>query len=410
MVGDVMRRTPIVHRSRIRAVPPVDPIAAATDPDPYEFYACLVAERPMYYDQRLQLWVAAGAAAVSEVLANSRCRVRPAFEPVPKSLAGSVAGQVFGSLVRMSDGERHRELKLAVRRAFESLPLPTVERTSVEHAHGLANRNIVTDDRTAVTRFMFRLPIYVIAILLGVPESELPEVADATEAFATALAPVASVEQQDRGSAAAERLQAVVAPLVSNAVMGPNESLLDAFRRAARAESITEDRIIANGIGFLFQSCDATAGLIGNTIVTLGRRADVLERVTREPQDLRAAIEEVIRFDSPVQNTRRFVESPGLVAGESMKAGDVVLVLLAAANRDPAANPDPGRFDLRRSNRQVFTFGAGGHACPGGLLAVTIATAGVRRLLEVGVDPRPLAEAFSYRPSVNLRIPVFGAR
>ena len=142
-------------------------------------------------------------------------------------------------------------------------------------------------------------------------------------------------------------------------------SLLGAFRRAAHAESIDEHHIVANALGFLFQTCDATAGLIGNSLVSLGRRPDVLERVTREPQDLRPTIEEVARFDSPVQNTRRFVETAGIVAGEVMQAGDAVLVLLAAANRDPAANPDPDRFNLQRPDRRLFTFGLGAHACPG---------------------------------------------
>ena len=186
-------------------------------------------------------------------------------------------------------------------------------------------------------------------------------------------------------------------------------NLLEAFRRAAHAESIDEHHIVANALGFLFQTCDATAGLIGNSLVSLGRRPDVLERVTREPQDLRATIEEVARFDSPVQNTRRFVETAGIVGGEVMQAGDAVLVLLAAANRDPAANPDPDRFNLQRPDRRLFTFGLGAHACPGRIVAVAIAAAGVRHLLEEGVDPRPLAAAFSYRPSVNLRLPIFSS-
>jgi cytochrome P450 len=90
-----------------------------------------------------------------------------------------------------------------------------------------------------------------------------------------------------------------------------------------------------------------------------------------------------------------------------MQAGEAVLVLLAAANRDPAVNRDPDRFDLRRPDRRLLTFGLGVHACPGRTIAVAVATAGVQRLLEEGVDPRPLAAAFSYRPSLNLRLPIF---
>ena len=90
-----------------------------------------------------------------------------------------------------------------------------------------------------------------------------------------------------------------------------------------------------------------------------------------------------------------------------MKAGDVVLVVLAAANRDPKANPAPDTFDPHRPSRRAFTFGVGPHACPGEAIAIAIAEAGVRELLACGVKPDGLAADVTYRPSANTRVPVF---
>ena len=90
-----------------------------------------------------------------------------------------------------------------------------------------------------------------------------------------------------------------------------------------------------------------------------------------------------------------------------MKAADVVLVVLAGANRDPRANPEPSTFDPRRPSRQAFTFGVGPHACPGEAVATTIAAAGVRQLLAGGVKPERLVAHVTYRPSANTRVPVF---
>jgi cytochrome P450 len=94
-----------------------------------------------------------------------------------------------------------------------------------------------------------------------------------------------------------------------------------------------------------------------------------------------------------------------------MKAGDAILIILAAANRDPAANPDPERFDVFRNERRIFTFGVGAHACPGEALATTIAKAGVERLIasniNCGIDFERLAEKMIYRASANARIPIF---
>src|SRR5260370_23240595 len=93
---------------------PTDPIAAVTHRDPYPYYARLVAERPLYHDRDLGLWVASSAEMVNAVLASELCRVRPPAEPVPRALAGTAAGEVFRRLVRMNDGDGHQPLKRAV--------------------------------------------------------------------------------------------------------------------------------------------------------------------------------------------------------------------------------------------------------------------------------------------------------
>ena len=84
-----------------------------------------------------------------------------------------------------------------------------------------------------------------------------------------------------------------------------------------------------------------------------------------------------------------------------MKGGDAILVILAAANRDPSVNPRPSRFDVGRAEPQTFTFGLGPHACPGAALATTIAVAGVDALITAGVDVDALAEGVTYRGSVT---------
>src|SRR5262245_47918681 len=100
---------------------PANPIAAVTHADPYPYYAELVAERPLYHDAGLGLWVASSAAAVDAVLASGLCRVRPPAEPVPTALVGSPAGTIFGSLVRMTEGPAQAAAKAAVAATLASL-------------------------------------------------------------------------------------------------------------------------------------------------------------------------------------------------------------------------------------------------------------------------------------------------
>jgi cytochrome P450 len=160
----------------------------------------------------------------------------------------------------------------------------------------------------------------------------------------------------------------------------------------------------------LSQSYEATAGLIGNTVVMLGRHPELVEALRADSDMLRGVIEEVARIDSPVQNTRRWLAEDVMIGGQAMKSGDAILVLLAAANHDPRANESPEMFDVERVNRAMFTFGAGPHACPGQRLAVSIAAAGVRRVLESDIDLAALVDGVTYQKSGNVRIPIFVER
>ena len=175
------------------------------------------------------------------------------------------------------------------------------------------------------------------------------------------------------------------------------------------ARGIRPDRrgAAANAVGLLFQTHDATAGLIGNGLLALAARPDLRARLRAEPSDLSRFVAEVHRWDPSVQNTRRFVAEDAVIAGIPVAAGDAVLVVLAAANRDPAANPAPDVFDIDRENRVSFTAGRGPHACPGEQIALTIAAAALRGLMARGIDARVAAPPPAYRPLTNARIPVF---
>lgn len=379
---------------------PSDPVALATHPDPYPFYARLVAEAPLIEDLALGLWVAAGAEAATAVLTHELCRVRPPAEPVPRALLGSPAGEVFGRLVRMTDGPGRCPLKRAISATLASVAGETATEESRRRAGALAAELAPANDPAAVSRFAFDLPAQVVASLLGVSPDRLAEAARWTADFVPCFSPLAGPEQIARGKEAAGRLLDLLRPLAAD---DGGTGLLPALTREARQPGRDDsETVVANAVGFLFQSYEATAGLIGNTLLALAAHPDLRE------VELPAVVREVLRHDPPIQSTRRVLAGPATICGRELPEGAAVLVILAAANRDPAANPDPDRFDPGRAAPRTFTFGAGPHACPGEALAVTIATAGVEALLLAGIDPARLSERYAYRPSANARIPIFG--
>jgi cytochrome P450 len=380
-----------------------NPITVVTQADPYPFYADLVAHRPFYRDDALGLWVASSAGAVTAVLTSDLCRVRPPAEPVPHALLGSPAGEIFRSLMRMTDGERHHSLKRAASAAFESIDMTQVADYSSRWARFLS-AEIRSDAAHLVQHFAFQLPVYVVASLLGVPEDKLSQTALWVSDLAHCFAPASSPDQIERGKSAAAHLLDLF-----RSVFATRGGLLGALSQQAGCPTgENAEAIVANGIGFLSQNTyEATAGLIGNTLLALARQNELREQVAVSPDLLRDFIEEVLRHDPPIQNTRRFLAVGGIVAGERLRPGDAILVVLAAANRDPAVNPHPERFDIFRQDRRIFTFGAGAHACVGRALAATIAKTGVEQLLMSGFDPERLPHRLTYRPSANARVPLF---
>jgi cytochrome P450 len=381
---------------------PHDAIAAVSHPDPYQYYATLVAERPLYYDEPLTSWVASSAEAVTAVLSSNLCGVRPAAEPIPTSLIGSGAGEVFRQFIRMNDRDDRLHIKRALAVAIDSIDAARVSDITERYA------GLLLQPGDLPSTFAFQLPIYVIADLLGDPGDDLPWVSGLIDDFVRCLAPGSGAKAIEQGKTAADRLSSYFrSPVADRVVQDSNTLMAVVSRELSHADCDRVDAAVANAIGFLFQAYDASAGLIGNGLIALSLRRDLCDQVALDSGMLRPFIDEVVRFDSPVQNTRRYVHRSGKIAGHTVHAGDAILVLLAAANRDPRANVRAEIFDIYREDRRVFTFGLGAHACPGESLAITIAIGGIACVLRSVVDLASLARSVRYRPSPNVRIPEF---
>ncbi|WP_242209629.1 MULTISPECIES: cytochrome P450 [unclassified Pseudomonas] len=362
----------------------MNPISAATHVDPYPYYAELRAEGGLTFHPELKLWVASSAHAVCAVLAHADCRVRPAQEPVPAAIAGSIAGKVFGQLMRMNDGERQRCPRAAIEPELATLDLEAV--------NTLVAARLITADSDGLYNAMFRGPVCVVAALLGFAPAQARAVSELMADFVACLSPLSNDLQLATADAAAELLRGYFIELLAE----PASDLLSAIRQRFVGD---EEILIANLIGLCSQTFEACAGLIGNTLLALRRQPAL------RGESIEALLSEVQRFDPPVQNTRRFVAASCEIAGVRVEAGDVILLLLASANRDPALNERPEEFLLQRENRRSFSFGSGRHQCPGQALAMSIAGATVREILTKGIDLNCLN--WHYRPSLNGRIPVF---
>lgn len=362
----------------------MDPIIAATQADPYPYYAELRAQGGLTFHHPQKLWVASSARAVCAVLAHADCQVRPTQEPVPKAIASGMAGKVFARLMRMNEGERQR----CPRSAIE----PALDVFDAARVRALVAARLISADADGVYKAMFRGPVCVVAALLGFSPAQGRAISELTADFVACLSPLSNDLQLMAAHAAAEQLRGYFIELLA-------ESNSDWLKAILQRFAGDEETLIANLIGLCSQTFEATAGLIGNALVAV-RRQPALRSA---PMD--ALLAEVQRFDPSVQNTRRFVAQACEIDGVRVEAGEVILLLLASANRDPALNERPDEFLLDRPNRRSFSFGSGRHQCPGQRLALTIAAATVGEILDHGVNLQQLA--WHYRPSLNGRVPLF---
>jgi cytochrome P450 len=354
---------------------PGSPVAAVVHDDPYPYYARLRREKPLYFDEGLGVWVASTASVVQAALSDPALHVRPPGEPVPRALVGTPAGEVFAHLVRMNDGDFHTRHKPTVQQATSRFGLAQVAQAARDAAHDLA-------PRLDANALLSALPVQAMARLLGVPAELRDRTARWVDEFVQGIAGQASSEAVARASKAAQELMA----------QGEAQGL-----NAVRS---------ANRIALMQQSLDATAGLLGNTIRALRTRPELIGPKA-QPEAWRAFVAEVGRWDSSVQNTRRFASADLVLTGRRITQGQGLLLVLASANRDESLNPNPDAFEVARHDRRSMSFGFGTHGCPGEAIAIQIAAASVAALQEMNVLDSLFGPCVGFRPLPNARIPVF---
>ncbi|MDB5998833.1 MAG: putative cytochrome [Rhizobacter sp.] len=367
-------------------LPLCDPIAAVTHPDPYPFYAALREAAPVHWLEHRRLWAVASASAVNAVLHEKAARVRPVTEPVPRFLLGSRAGEVFRALARMNDGPAHAGQRERVMQGLRKLTPEVVAAAADRALTHVTNAWRERPDGAPLDALITRMPVLSMAAALGVSSDRWDLVLACIDDWVSGLSPLAD-EGRQRG--AVEGMERLLATLGTDDI---------------------DDAAVQ--VALFMQPHEATAGLIGNGLLRLMKDAALRESSLSAGFSWHRFGAEVLRHDPPVQNTRRFMAADTTLEGACLREGDTVLLLLAAASRDPAVHEAPDEFRLDRPMPGGLALGAGSHTCPGGDAAVAIAAAVWRHV--VGRTPlRPfedLAHTVAWRPSVNARIPVFGPR
>lgn len=333
--------------------------------DPYPAYARLRAAGALSRAGPGQ-WAVSRYAEVASLLASPKLGQEFPDAYHELSLGRGAASHFFRRIVLYRDPPEHTRLRKLMAHAFA----PAVLRARREEIRAMA-RSLLAPLRErgsfdAVADFARPLPVMVICALLGIPDVEVetvaPHAADLGRAFGV------RVSDEDRAAAdrAVEWLRAYVGALLDARRRAPGDDLLS---QLAAAGDLTHEEIVDNAVFLFFAGFETTAGLLGNGIAALLAHPAELARLRADRSLLPSAVDELLRFDAPIQGVARMVREPIEIEGRTIRAGRVLVLLLGSANRDERQFSDPDRLDLTRSPNAHVSFGGGPHGCLGAYLA-----------------------------------------
>lgn len=374
--------------------------------DPYPAYAWLRRHSPVHWTRLpsgVEAWLVTRYGDAREALADGRLSKNPehhAEDAKGKSktgIPGERSANVMTHLLNI-DPPDHTRLRRLVSKAFTPRRVAEFTPRVQELTDGLIDRFAASGEADLIHDFAFPLPIYAICDLLGVPREDQDDLRD----WAGMMIRHGGGQ---RGGVArsVKKIRAYLAELIHRKRDDLGDDLISGLIRASdHGEHLTENEAAAMCFVLLFAGFETTINLIGNGMYTLMRhpreRARLQESIERgESALLDSGIEELLRYDGPVElATWRYATEPLVLGQQRIAAGDPVLVVLAAANRDPDRFTDPDALDLTRRDSQHLGYGHGIHYCLGAPLARlegrTALETLLRRLpdLQLAADPGDL--------------------
>ncbi|MFF2846293.1 cytochrome P450 [Streptomyces sp. NPDC058001] len=312
------------------------------------------------------------------------------------------------------DPPTHTDHRALLMRLITPKRLKENEASMGRLADGLVDAFLTEGDGEFIDGFAGPFTLLVITDLLGIPEEDRAEIAEALRHGPPSGAGIGSTGEGSLAHTPLEYLYGRVTRYIEDRRRSPREDVLTGLATATfpdgRVPEVADTvRVAAN----LFAAGqETTVRLLGSALKVIAERPDVQRRLRAEPERIPAFVEEVLRIESPVKGDFRLSRVPSTVGGADLPAGTTLMVLNSAANRDPRQFDDPGDFDMDRANvRRHLAFGRGAHTCPGAPLARAEARVAIERLLDRTTDIR-LAEdkhgpedarRFRYVPTFILR-------
>ena len=347
---------------------PMDPEFLA---DPYPTYHRLRDEDPVHHSP-MDFWVLTRYEDVAAVLRDPRFIKEPLVSMVAARFGVSVPPGVGLSMLDR-DPPDHTRLRSLVSKAFTPRVVEGLRPRIQKMVDELITRAEAVGMMDLIEEFAYPIPVNVICEMLGVPVEDHERFKGWSLDIARGLDSVwlpPESEIPKRSGAARHAIGDYMRGLIAERRASPRGDLLSALIAAEEAgDKLSEDELIATCILLLIAGHETTVNLIGNGTLALLRHPEELRRLRETPGLITSAVEELLRYDGPVQRTARITSTAVTLGGRTIPKGEMVMPFIGAADRDPSQFPDPDRLDLGRADNRHIAFGWGIHFCLGAPLA-----------------------------------------
>ena len=381
-----------------------NPLSLRTLRDPYPVLAGLRARAPVHRSRLLNAWVFTRYADADVILRDHGRFGNDPRKGTLSPLQRAMLPPAHEYSMLVLDPPDHTRLRALVRDAFAPRAVNALE-SRIRGIMGALLDDIHDPSSFDLMEAVARpLPVLVIAGVLGLPPRDWRQFKAWSAQRARLLEPRIGWREGWAGKRMSRAFAAYVQPIIAERRAAPREDILGTLVRARENGAPLPERETVNMLRLLLAAGSETAAnLIGNGALALLRHPGELQRLREDPALIPAAVEEMLRYDPPVQTVFRRVLVDCEVNGFRLRKRDNVAVLLGAANRDPEEFEDPDRLDVGRDQRPHLSFGSGIHYCLGASLARLQGRIAFEMLLERFRSIRLLQDRPRYRPSVILR-------
>ena len=286
----------------------------------------------------------------------------------PRLGAGSPIFEHHTPSLVFNDPPLHTRVRRLLMGALNQRAIYRMEAGVVTLVDGLLDRLADEPEPDIVEHFAAQIPVEVIGNLLNVPHADRKPLRDWSLAILSALEPAPDAALLARANRAVTDFCNFLRVLVNNRRQHPGDPESDVLTRLLQGDShgaLSETELLHNCIFLLNAGHETTTNLLGNGIHALLQQRSQWDRLLAQPDLLPSAVEELLRFESPLQLNNRLSTAPLVFSGQEVPAGSFITLAIGAANRDPAVFEEPDRLDVARKPNNHLAFGQGAHACSG---------------------------------------------